>query len=155
MWAIHWLAGAAMAGGVGGPAQAQVSDMPQALSAPVAAVALKIEPQVGPIELAIEAPLLETPAVEAAATPFGTAVVDAADLSEMSGGQAVVVSISNHDLDAINHGNSITANTVGSGTVELGSGAFSGFNGIGNFVINTGHNNNLQGSLSVNVVLAQ
>jgi hypothetical protein len=39
-----------------------------------------------------------------------------------------------------------------SGNVTLENGAFNGFNGVGNFVFNTGNNNNLQGTLSVTVL---
>jgi hypothetical protein len=38
---------------------------------------------------------------------------------------------------------------------DIGSNAFSGFDGVGNFVLNTGHNNNLQSSLNVSIVLGQ
>lgn len=55
-------------------------------------------------------------------------------------------------LTANNSGNSITANRVDSGDISISDGAFAGFSGIGNFVVNSGHNNNLQGSLSINVV---
>jgi hypothetical protein len=46
----------------------------------------------------------------------------------------------------------VNADTVLTGNVTLESGAFNGFNGIGNFVFNTGNNNNLQGTLSVTVL---
>ncbi|NEX95182.1 hypothetical protein [Caulobacter sp. 17J65-9] len=164
MWAKYWLAGALVAA-AGGTAQAQAA--PQAAFLAPAAVTLVAEPPVGWVDrTAADLPILDMPAADAPIidmasaeaiepNPFGTTVVGAADLAEMAGGQAVVIAISNHDLDAINRDNTITADTVGSGNVELGANAFSGFNGIGNFVINTGHNNNLQGSLSVNVVLTQ
>jgi hypothetical protein len=64
------------------------------------------------------------------------------------------VSITDQTLDAVNSGNSVNGVTVGSGGVDIGSNAFSGYSGLGNFVINTGHNNNLQSSMSVSVVLA-
>jgi hypothetical protein len=47
----------------------------------------------------------------------------------------------------------VNGDTIGSGAVNLGSGAFNGYDGIGNFVINTGHNNNLQGSISVSIAM--
>lgn len=59
---------------------------------------------------------------------------------------------SNQQLTATNSGNSITADTVKSGDIAFTDSAFSGFNGVGNFVFNTGANNNLQGVVSVNVV---
>lgn len=62
--------------------------------------------------------------------------------------------ITGQTLTAITAGNTINAGTVGSGAITLGPNAFSGFDGIGNFVINSGHNNTLQSSLSVSIVLA-
>ena len=58
----------------------------------------------------------------------------------------------NQNLTATNSGNSIHAGTVGSGNINLTEGAFAGFSGIGNFVVNSGHNNNLQGSMSIIIV---
>ncbi len=55
------------------------------------------------------------------------------------------------NLEATVTDNSISANTVTSGAVNFGSNALN-FNGIGNFVVNTGNNNVLQGSLSVTVI---
>jgi hypothetical protein len=57
-------------------------------------------------------------------------------------------------LSAVNSGNTITGDTIGSGMVDIGGGAFSGYSGLGNFVINTGHNNNLQSSMNVSITLA-
>jgi hypothetical protein len=62
--------------------------------------------------------------------------------------------ITGQTLTAITAGNTINAGTVGSGAITLDQNAFSGFDGIGNFVINSGHNNTLQSSLSVSIVLA-
>ena len=75
-----------------------------------------------------------------------------AQLADISGGESVA--ISDQTLTAVNTGNSIHADSVTNGAVSLNANAFSGFAGIGNFVINTGNNNNLQGSLSVNIVMA-
>jgi hypothetical protein len=75
------------------------------------------------------------------------------ELSEEHGRQGVYIHAdSTQALNAVNSGNSITAGQVGSGDIALTEGAFAGFAGIGNFVINTGHNNNLQGSLSIMIV---
>jgi hypothetical protein len=63
--------------------------------------------------------------------------------------------LSEQDLTAVNRGNTVTAQTVGSGPITLGPGAFDGFAGVGNFVINSGHNNNLQGALTINIVSPQ
>ncbi len=77
------------------------------------------------------------------------------DMDALAGGTGVdIVMITDQTLTAINTGNTVTGETVGSGQVNLGAGAFSGYSGLGNFVINTGHNNNLQSSMSVSVVLA-
>jgi hypothetical protein len=78
--------------------------------------------------------------------------VDDADMAGLSGGQANAA-ITDQTLNAVNTGNSIVANTVVNGAVTIGSNAFSGFAGVGNFVINTGNNNNLQGTMSVNIVM--
>lgn len=40
---------------------------------------------------------------------------------------------------------------MSNGSVTVGTGAFSGFSGVGNFVMNTGNQNNVQGSLSVTI----
>jgi len=96
---------------------------------------------------------------EAAPSPDRTAIKAAPvalsleELSEEHGRQGVYIHAdSTQALNAVNSGNSITAGQVGSGDIALTEGAFAGFAGIGNFVINTGHNNNLQGSLSIMIV---
>lgn len=77
------------------------------------------------------------------------------DMEALSGGTGFEIVVDTGQvLTATNTGNSVTGDTVSSGQVTLGSGAFSGYDGIGNFVINTGHNNNLQSSMNVSVVLA-
>ena len=65
-----------------------------------------------------------------------------------------VMMITDQTLTATNHGNTVIGETIGSGQVNIGSNAFSGYSGLGNFVINTGHNNNLQSSMNVSIVLA-
>jgi len=78
------------------------------------------------------------------------------DMQELSGGDGGGVSvavITEQTLNATNSGNSVIGDTVGSGQVTIGSGAFSGYSGLGNFVINTGHNNNLQSTMNVSVVV--
>ncbi|MDB5417750.1 MAG: hypothetical protein JWP50_1169 [Phenylobacterium sp.] len=72
-------------------------------------------------------------------------------LGDISGRGAVA--ITDQDLVALNSGNTITANTVGSGAITLRDNALSGFSGVGNFVMNTGHNNNLQSTMSVTIVI--
>lgn len=81
--------------------------------------------------------------------------LDAASLEDISGeGANPIAIITDQTLTAITSGNSITAANVGSGAITLDRNAFSGFDGIGNFVINSGHNNTLQSSLNVSIVLA-
>jgi hypothetical protein len=101
----------------------------------------------------------EAPAVLAIAAEPAQAdepeVMSLDDLGSLSGGTGVDVNVvTEQTLNAVNTGNTVSGNTVTSGTMNIGSNAFSGFSGIGNFVMNTGHNNNLQASMSVNVVLA-
>jgi hypothetical protein len=78
--------------------------------------------------------------------------LDSTALSALSGGSEATA-ITDQTLVAVNSGNTVNADTVTTGPVSLNANAFSGFAGIGNFVINTGNNNNLQGSLSVNIVM--
>jgi hypothetical protein len=95
------------------------------------------------------------PASASPAPADETELLSLDDMEALSGGSAIEVVIDTGQvLTATNTGNSVTGDTVGSGQVNIGSGAFSGYDGIGNFVINTGHNNNLQSSMNVSVVLA-
>jgi hypothetical protein len=91
----------------------------------------------------------------ASASADVTEVLSMEDMDALAGGTGVdIVMITDQTLTAVNTGNTVIGETIGSGQVNLGSGAFSGYSGLGNFVINTGHNNNLQSSMSVSVVLA-
>ena len=92
-----------------------------------------------------------TPTTEAAKTE-ALAPEDLADLAGQ--GDAPVGVLTEQTLTALNTGNRIVAGTVGSGAISIGQNAFNGFNGIGNFVINSGHNNTLQSTLSVAIVIA-
>lgn len=100
----------------------------------------------------------EETALTASASPAPadeTELMSLEDMEALFGGTAIEVVIDTGQvLTATNTGNTVTGDTVGSGAVTLGSGAFSGYDGIGNFVINTGHNNNLQSSMNISVVLA-
>ncbi len=73
------------------------------------------------------------------------------DLAAVSGQGVENTLLSEQQLSAASSGNSITANTVRSGDVSM-AGALSGFSGVGNFVVNTGNNNTLQGAISVNII---
>jgi hypothetical protein len=74
------------------------------------------------------------------------------ELGDISAGEGVTNNvISNQDLTATNSGNTINAGSVQNGDITFSGNALSGFNGVGNFVSNTGNNNNLQGSISINI----
>lgn len=82
-------------------------------------------------------------------------VLSVEDLDALAGGTGVTAAVlTEQTLNAVNSGNSVNAETVGSGQINVGANAFSGYSGVGNFVMNTGHNNNLQSSMSVSIVLA-
>jgi hypothetical protein len=94
--------------------------------------------------------------VSAGEKPVLPAALSASDLSEMSGSASPTgVAITNQSLSAVNSGNQVNADSVVTGSVNLQSGAFNGFNGVGNFVFNTGNNNNLQSTLSVTIIAPQ
>ena len=58
-------------------------------------------------------------------------------------------------LSSTNTGNTINAaGSVASGPIDFSGAALQNFAGIGNFVFNTGNNNNLEGSITVNVTMA-
>jgi hypothetical protein len=78
-----------------------------------------------------------------------SAVLDA----EVVAPGSLTFGMSSQTLTATNSGNSVTAETIENGDIVLSSDAFSGFSGIGNFVMNTGNNNNLQGSIGVVVII--
>lgn len=96
---------------------------------------------------------------ERTAQPAGPSVAslspeDLATINGRQGAASEVTLLSDQDLSATSSGNSITANTVRSGDVSFGAGALSSFSGVGNFVVNTGNNNNLQGAISVSIITA-
>ena len=85
--------------------------------------------------------------------PLAAKPLDLAELNDLHARQGVnVIVASDQLLKATNSGNSVTANSVGSGGITVGANAFAGYNGVGNFVMNTGHNNNLQGAITINIV---
>jgi hypothetical protein len=97
---------------------------------------------------------------QSTASPFGgTAAVGASSLAGTQGGANTNTNInisadiiSDQELSAINTGNAISAGSITNGPISIGTNAFSGFNGIGNFLMNTGNQNNIEGTLSVNIV---
>lgn len=114
------------------------------LAAAPGATSLAAEPeQAVPIEPALEQ-------VEAEPQQLGND-----ELAALSGGAGIEASLYASQQVTANHtGNTITAGALTSGDVAFSDGALSGFSGIGNFVINTGANNALQGAISVNIVNA-
>jgi hypothetical protein len=60
--------------------------------------------------------------------------------------------MSDQQLSATNSGNSVVASVMHTGDVAFSTSALTGFTGVGNFVVNTGNNSNLQGTISVNIV---
>jgi hypothetical protein len=106
---------------------------------------------------ALAEPSIATPPAPAVAQPQAAAPLSLEDLAAVNGREGAhteVTLLSDQDLSATSSGNSITANTVRSGDVSFGAGALSAFSGVGNFVVNTGNNNNLQGAISVNIITA-
>lgn len=80
---------------------------------------------------------------------LSSAVLDAEVVTPGS----LTVGLSSQTMTATNSGNVINGEIIENGDIVLSSDAFSGFSGIGNFVMNTGNNNNLQGSIGVVVIL--
>lgn len=75
-------------------------------------------------------------------------------LADLAGqGDGPIGVLTEQTLQALNSGNTVIGASVGSGAISIDQNAFSGFDGIGNFVINSGHNNTLQSSLSVSIVV--
>lgn len=76
-------------------------------------------------------------------------------LGAISGRGDVIVALTDQDLTAVSSGNTITADLVNSGNISLQDNALSGFGGVGNFLMNTGHNNSLQSNVSVTIIVTQ
>ncbi|MDD3838113.1 MAG: hypothetical protein WCY15_14555 [Phenylobacterium sp.] len=75
-----------------------------------------------------------------------------AELSAYNGGQDAGVQVqATQTLTATNSGNTIGGD-LNSGDVSFSEAAMDGFNGVGNVVINTGANSNLQGNILVTVI---
>lgn len=106
----------------------------------------------GPSFAQHQSPAPPTP-VTVAPDPSDPLPLDDAALQDLNGreGVVVVIAASEQLLQATNSGNNVNGQTIGSGDIVIGAGAFSGFNGIGNFVMNSGHNNNLQGAITINI----
>jgi len=93
-------------------------------------------------------------AADPAAAAGETELLSTEDMAALAGGSGVEIVVDTDQvLTAVNTGNTVSGDVVDSGQVNIGSGAFAGYEGVGNFVINTGHNNNLQSSMNVTIVL--
>lgn len=99
--------------------------------------------------LAATAPSTSTQAQPAAATR----ALDSDALGSIDGKQGPQPQVlSDQNLSATSSGNTVNAQVLNSGDIQFTSGALQGFNGVGNFVVNTGANNNLQGAISITIV---
>lgn len=87
--------------------------------------------------------------------PGADEVMSLDELSAYVGGASShdSVVITEETLQALNHDNVVVGDIVKSGDITLANGGLSGFDGIGNFIMNTGHQNNLQSSMSVSILL--
>ncbi|MFC4291569.1 hypothetical protein ACFOWX_03980 [Sphingorhabdus arenilitoris] len=83
-------------------------------------------------------------------TPSG--MVSLGELSQLRGGAQIA--INNQTLNSTNTGNVIGGNFT-AGDVNLGDNALSNFNGLGNFVFNTGAQSSLQAGLSVTLNVSE
>jgi hypothetical protein len=90
-----------------------------------------------------------SPATPATAAP--ETLSDKALAAESGQGVTNTV-LSDQQLSATNSGNSVVASVMHTGDVAFSNSALTGFAGVGNFVVNTGNNSNLQGTISVNIV---
>ncbi len=85
-------------------------------------------------------------------------VLDEAELADLVGGaeptdpNPLSAPVSVQVMTATNSGNSINAQSVSTGAISLSDAALSNATGIGNYVFNTGNNNNVMGSITVNVI---
>ncbi|VTO18815.1 hypothetical protein [Brevundimonas vancanneytii] len=108
-------------------------------------------PPTPPPPFIIIAPAPVDAATAAVSGPRSLAVDELDALHGRQGASSVIIA-SDQLLQATNSGNSVNANTVTTGGMRIDANAFSGFNGIGNFVMNSGNNNNLQGAITINIV---
>jgi hypothetical protein len=134
-----------------------------ATALPTSAIAEDVEGSANPIFAIV--PTVSAVDVGANEQPIVAVLVDAPvliardaniladdDLLQMRGGHAIVVG--NQTLTAISNGNAFTGNYT-AGSIALADNALSNFNGLGNLVINTGAQNNLQSAMNVTINFAQ
>lgn len=122
-------------------------------NAPIAAL-VRVAAAVG-IAIAIAATIRDAAAEE----PFGDAI-GVADLATLRGGDdtnshnVINTSTSTQETTATNQNNSITAGgDVIAGAIQVDSGAFTDMHGMSNVVMNTAPMANVQGIMSLNLVL--
>lgn len=76
-----------------------------------------------------------------------------ADLAALTGGDNVTVSLLNRQqLTGTTTGNTLTTDTLNTGSITFGQQALGNYAGVGNFVVNTGANNVLQGAITINII---
>jgi hypothetical protein len=95
----------------------------------------------------------ESAASDIAPSAAASSAPMALEALEAEHGQGVSNNVlSEQQLNATNSGNSVITGMMKTGDVAFSTSALTGFAGVGNFVINTGNNSNLQGTISVNIV---
>jgi hypothetical protein len=88
--------------------------------------------------------------------PFSAPVAED-QLSAVTGGAEPTPdpALSNSTLSSTNTGNSVNAaGAIANGQIQFSGAALQNFSGVGNMVFNTGNNSNLEGNITVNVVMA-
>lgn len=81
-------------------------------------------------------------------------VVSLDELESYAGGTGLTLGVlTNPVLTGLTSGNTVSGVDVTSGAITIETDAFSGYDGIGNFVINSGHNNVLQSTVNVSIVM--
>lgn len=108
-----------------------------------------------PAALLSAAIVAASPVADAAPAPVPEASAEAPmaleELDATAAQGVEINTISDQDLNAVNSGNTVIADTISNGDISWSPGALTGFSGVGNFVSNTGNNSNLQGSISITI----
>ena len=99
----------------------------------------------------VEAPVMAQP--DPIAQSVDAVVMDGEQLDASRGGQSDVFVLTEQNLSAVN-GSQMQGATIGSGQIFLDGGALSNFDGVGNFILNTGHQNNIQSAINLTIVLS-
>lgn len=114
-----------------------------------AALAQEVDPAVDAIGAAIE-----TASAQASIEASEDKALGLDDLADISGGAVDInvedSALSNQELTANNSDNTIGGDVTG-GDIKFSEGAFANFNGVGNVVVNTGVQANIQGSINVTI----